>query len=128
MSLALFAQDDKNIFDVYIYNDEYKIFIRINLYDKDILAPGQEILGNIDGYIGSKQCSQIWPVVCSKIINKNTAEIEVVNNYGSEDFIARLTVNKDGTYILKKNEGSTLKFPVKGKWQKIPSVVVFKKK
>ena len=60
--------------------------------------------------------------------HRRTAEIEVANDYGSEDFTAVLKVEKDGTYSYKKKDGSTLKFAVKGKWQKLPGSLEFKKK
>lgn len=107
-------------FDTTIRNEEYKIYIRLNLYDKNITVPGQDVLGEVDGYFGSTQSSTKWIVVASRLIDGRTAEIEVVNDYGSEDFTATLKVNDDGTYEYKKDGGSTLKFAVRGKWQKIP--------
>lgn len=112
-------------FDTYIYNNVYNIYIKMNLYDKDIIADGQEVFGELDGFIGSDNCTQVWLITSSEIKNNNSAVIEVTNNYGSEDFTAKITVNKDGTYTLKHTGGSTLKFPVNGKWQKIPSAITF---
>ena len=92
----------------------------MNLYDKDVTVPGQDVYGQVDGYIGSTQSRNIWLVISSEIIDGRTAELEVVNDYGSEDFKAELKLNDDGTYTFKKKGGSTMKFAVKGKWQKIP--------
>ena len=119
VSAAAVAQQGRP-FDTTIRNEEYKIYIRLNLYDKNITVPGQDVLGEVDGYFGSTQSSTKWIVVASRLIDGRTAEIEVVNDYGSEDFTATLRVNDDGTYEYKKDGGSTLKFAVKGKWQKIP--------
>jgi len=124
---SAFSQNDGKGFKGYIYNDEYQIFIKMNLYDKDIKVPGQDFLGSLDGYIGCKRSGQVWPIISSRITQDKVAEIEAVNDYGSEDFTAKITVNKDGTYTLRKSEGSTLKFPVKGKWHKIPGTVILKK-
>ena len=44
------------------HNNEYNVYIKINFIDKDILVPGQEILGELDGYFGSTQSSHIWPI------------------------------------------------------------------
>lgn len=119
VSAAAVAQQGRP-FDTTIRNEEYKIYIRLNLYDKNITVPGQDVLGEVDGYFGSTQSSTKWIVVASRLIDGRTAEIEVVNDYGSEDFTATLNVNDDGTYEYKKDGGSTLKFAVRGKWQKIP--------
>lgn len=108
-------------------NDELKIFLRINLIDKNVQVPKQDILGEIDGYIGSTQCDHVWPIVDSEV-NSNTAQLQLINNFGSEDFTATLTDNGDGTVTLKHIQGSTFKFPVNRKWQKIPKTVVFHKK
>ncbi len=119
VSAAAVAQQGRP-FDTTIRNEEYKIYIRLNLYDKNITVPGQDVLGEVDGYFGSTQSSTKWIVVASRLIDGRTAEIEVVNDYGSEDLTATLKVNDDGTYEYKKDGGSTLKFAVRGKWQKIP--------
>lgn len=119
VSAAAVAQQGRP-FDTTIRNEEYKIYIRLNLYDKNITVPGQDVLGEVDGYFGSTQSSTKWIVVASRLIDGRTSEIEVVNDYGSEDFTATLKVNDDGTYEYKKDGGSTLKFAVRGKWQKIP--------
>lgn len=119
VSAAAVAQQGRP-FDTTIRNEEYKIYIRLNLYDKNITVPGLDVLGEVDGYFGSTQSSTKWIVVASRLIDGRTSEIEVVNDYGSEDFTATLKVNDDGTYEYKKDGGSTLKFAVRGKWQKIP--------
>ena len=72
----------------------------------------------------SSQCTHVWVIVSSEV-EGNTAVIEMVNNYGSEDFSALLTLNADGSLTYKHLKGSTLKFPVNRKWQKIPQKVTF---
>ena len=69
----------------------------------------------------------VWTIVTSEV-KGHTAHIEMINNYGSEDVSATLTLEKDGTYTYKHESGSTLKFPLGQKWHKIPTKVVFKKK
>lgn len=122
------AAQEARPFDTTIHNEEYKIYIKMDLYDKDITVPGQDVLGEMDGYFGSTQSRSMWMIVSSRLIDERTAEIEVANDYGSEDFIAVLKVEKDGTYSYKKKDGSTLKFAVNGKWQKLPGSLEFKKK
>jgi len=126
-ALQVMAQETRP-FDTTIHNEEYKIYIKMDLYDKDITVPGQDVLGEMDGYFGSTQSRSMWMIVSSRLIDERTAEIEVANDYGSEDFTAVLRVEKDGTYSYKKKDGSTLKFAVKGKWQKLPGSLEFKKK
>lgn len=121
MITAAAAGQEARPFDTTIRNDEYKIYIRLNLYDNDVKVPGQDVLGEVGGYFGSTQSSTKWFIVDSRVIDSRTAEIEVVNDYGSEDFTATLKANPDGTYDYKKEGGSTLKFAVKGKWQKLPA-------
>lgn len=121
------AAQENRPFATTIHDDEHKIYITMDLYDKDVTVPGQDVLGQMDGYIGSKQSRSLWMIISSTVIDERTAEIEVVNDYGSEDFTAELKVNRDGTYSYRKKDGSTLKFAVKGKWQKIPARVEFRK-
>ena len=108
-------------------NEEYKIFLQLNLEEKNIIVPGQEVFGEMDGYVGSTQTTHVWAIV-SSTVEGNTATLDLVNNYGSEDFQATLTHEKDGSYTWKHQGGSTLKFPVDRKWQKIPTKVVFTRK
>ena len=127
IATTLAAAQEARPFSGEIRNEEHKIYIRMNLYDKDMTIPGQDVLGQVNGYIGSTQSASKWMIIDSRIIDDNTAEIDVVNDYGSEDFTATLKLNADGTYTYDKRGGSTLKFAVKGKWQKIPGKVDFEK-
>lgn len=123
----LSASQQAQPFNVSIRNDEYQIYIKMNLYGKDIIVPGQEVLGRVDGYIGSDQSTGKWIITSSRITGEREAEIEAVNDYGSEDFTAVIRLNADGTYSYRKKGGSALKFAVKGKWQKIPGGMTLKK-
>ena len=62
------------------------------------------------------------------IKNKKKAIVEFINDYGSEDLKASLSKKEDGTIILKQLNGSDLKVPNNGKWQKIPKEITLKKK
>lgn len=110
-------------FKAYLVNDEYKMFLRLNLYDKDVKVPGQDVYGELDGYFGSQQGSGVWLITSSELKSGRTATLEVINDYGSEDFTATLRLNPDGSYTLKRHGGSTLKFAVRGKWQKLPATI-----
>ena len=54
-----------------------------------------------------------------------SARIEMVNDYGSEDLVASLSVGENGAYFLKQLEGSALKVAGKGKWIKLPKILEF---
>ena len=92
-ALQAVAQENRP-FDVTIYDDEYKIYIKMDLYDKDVTVPGQDVLGQMDGYIGSKQSRSLWMIISSTVIDERTAEIEVVNDYGSEETARILTARR----------------------------------
>ena len=114
-------------FRAYIYNKEYEVYLKINLYDEDIEVPGQELYGALPGYLGKKHNSFCWVITAAKINNGKTATLSLINDYGSEDLTATLTVKNDSTYILKQEKGSTLKVPKNSKWQKLPKILEFKR-
>lgn len=118
-----FAQNDSLFIGKFV-NEEYRIFLKINLIEKNVKVPGQDVLGEVDGYIGSADCNHIWAIVSSEIKGQ-TVCFSVINNYGSEDFEAIITINKDGSIVFQHKGGSPLKFPVKGKWHKIPTKIIF---
>ncbi len=116
---------DSLLFKGKIYNNEYKIYLVMDFYHQDILVPTQEIFGKMAGYIGSAQCTQVWMITNCKKQDDHTYYISIINNYGSEDLDCILRYNADGTFTMDKQNGSTMKFPVNGKWQKIPGTVPF---
>lgn len=120
-SLKIVAQNDK-VFCSYIYNDEYQVYLDINLYENNIIVPGQEVFGEMPGYFGAKRDSRKWFIASAVLEGTKTAMLEIINDYGSEDLTATLTYNpKDNTYILKQTGGSRLKIVVNKKWVKIPT-------
>jgi hypothetical protein len=125
--LSVSAQTTGKPFRAYIYNNEYEVFMRLDLYGESITVPGQELYGELPGYLGKKHNSFCWLITSSKIEGQ-TAELQMINDYGSEDLTATLTVENDSLYVLKQVEGSTLKVPKEGKWQKLPSKLVFKRR
>jgi hypothetical protein len=52
----------------------------------------------------------------------------MINDYGSEDLTASLTIKDDSIYVLRQEDGSTLKVPKNGKWQKLPKTLEFKRR
>ena len=121
------AQKSDKPFRAYIYNNEYEVYMRIDFYDESITVPGQDLYGQLPGFLGKKNNSFCW-VITSAEITDHTAYLSLINDYGSEDLTATLTVENDSLYVLKQVEGSTLKVPKNGKWQKLPKTLEFKRR
>lgn len=109
-----------------LVNDEYQIYLKLNAYEQNITVPDQEIYGELPGYFGSKRDSRLWLVLDCEVIDEKTVELKVINDYGSEDFTARLSLNNNGTYTLKHLDGSTYKIVVDSKYVKIPKKLEMK--
>lgn len=116
-------------FKGYIYNKDYKVYLRFNLYDNNVKVPGQDVFGEIAGFLRSTDDSRCWLITGAEIDEKhNKAMLDIINDYGSEDLTATLTYNpKDSTYTLKQGEGSTMKIARNRKWVKLPSTMTFVK-
>ena len=106
-------------------DESHEIFIVINLYDKDVIIPDQELYGEMDGFIGSRRNTLVWMITDSKIISDKKAEIEIVNDYGSEDADAELIFEDENTLVYNKKHGSNLRFSKNGKWIRMPSKLTF---
>jgi len=120
------AQGKEGPFHAYLYNNEYEVYLQINLYDQDVEVPGQELYGPLPGYLGKKHNSFCWVITAAEVKGK-TATLSLINDYGSEDLTATLTQQNDSTYILKQEKGSTLKVPKNSKWQKLPKTLELKR-
>ena len=125
--VTLWAQKEPHPFRAYLYNNEYDVFFQIDFYDETVTVPGQELYGQLPGYLGKKHNSFCW-VITSAEVKKHTATLAMINDYGSEDLTATLTVKNDSLYVLRQEEGSTLKVPKNGKWQKLPKTLEFKRR
>jgi hypothetical protein len=128
MSATLFAQGDKRSFRAYLINNEYNVYLRINFYDQNVEVPGQELYGKLPGYLGKQHNSFCWVITSCNVKDEQHAELQLINDYGSEDLTASLTRKNDSVYVLKQLEGNTIKVPNKGKWQKLPKTLEFKRK
>ena len=126
-AISVNAQSNKEPFRAYLSNNEYDVFLRINFYEQDVNVPGQDLIGQVPGYLGKKNNSFAWLITSAKI-NGNKAKLQLINDYGSEDLTATLTRKNDSIYVLKQESGSTLKVPNKGKWLKLPKTLEFKRK
>lgn len=126
--LAADAQTDSTAFRAYLYNKEYDVFLNINLYDQNISVPGQELYGQLPGYLSKKRNPFCWLITSSRLVSPTEARLSLINDYGSEDLTARLTRDNDSTYTLRQLNGSTLKVPKDGKWQKLPKTLELKRR
>ena len=127
-SVAALAQDDVKAFKGYLYNQEYEVYLRMDFYNESVTVPGNELYGQLPGYLGKKNNSFCWPITAAKVQDEQKAELSLINDYGSEDLTATLTRQNDTLYILKQEQGSTLKVPKNGKWQKLPKTLPFTRK
>ncbi len=126
-AIGMKAQSNNTPFRAYLSNNEYNVFLRINFYEQDITVPGQDLFGQVPGYLGKKNNSFAWLITSAKI-NGDKAKLQLINDYGSEDLTATLTRKNDSIYVLKQESGSTLKVPNKSKWLKLPKTLEFKRK
>lgn len=126
ISSATWAQE--RVFCGKVYNSDYGVWLDINLYEETVDIPGQDVLGKVFGYLKKATDSRVWIVMSVKFSdNGKKATLEMVNDYGSEELVATLTLGSDGSYTLKQEEGSIIKVADKGKWLKLPKVMVFRK-
>ena len=127
-TMKCFAQKDSTAFRAYLVNNEYEVYLRINFYDQNIKIPGQELYGELPGFLGKKNNSFCWVITSCKVKNEEKAELQLINDFGSEDLTATLTRVNDSLYVFRQEAGSTLKVPKNGKWQKLPKRFVLKRK
>ena len=121
------GQATEGPFRAKLYNKDYDLWMHINFYDADIVIPGQELFGQMAGYLRREGTTYCWLMVDAKV-EGDKARLVVSNDYGSEDLTAELTAQGDSIYVLRQMSGSTMKVPNKGKWQKLPKTMQFRKK
>ena len=126
-STAIWAQKQRDSFRAYLYNNTYNVYLRINLYDQDVTVPGQELYGKLPGYLGKLHNSFCWVITSCEIKDEKKAELQLINDFGSEDLSATLIRENDSIYVLKQGSGNTIKVPNNGKWQKLPKTLEFKR-
>lgn len=122
MLSPVFAQESKKPFRAYLINKEYSVYLRIDFYQESISVPGQDLYGKLPGYLSKQHNSFCW-LITSAEVEGNKATLQMINDYGSEDLTATLAAESDSVYVLKQIEGSTLKIPNNGKWQKLPKTL-----
>ena len=126
VSIGMRAQNNNGPFRAYIYNNEFDVYMRINFYDQNVRVPGQDLFGEVPGFLSKKNYTFAW-LITSATIKGDKAHLALINDYGSEDFTATLTQKNDSVYIFQYTDGSTFKMPNNGKWQKYPKKLEFKR-
>ena len=125
---ASWAQQDERHFRAYLTNNIYNVYLRINFYEQDITIPGQELYGQLPGFLGKQRNSFCWVITSCEVKNDHEATLQLINDFGSEDLEATLIRQNDSVYVLKQGAGNTIKVPNNGKWQKLPKSIEFIKK
>ena len=127
-TIGMRAQSNNGPFRAYLYNNEFDVYMRINFYDQNISVPGQDLFGQVPGFLSKKNYTFAW-LITSAEIKGDKAQLSLINDYGSEDLTATLTRKNDSIYVLKQVDGSSLKVPAKGgKWQKLPKSIELKRR
>lgn len=109
-------------------NAEFKVFLTIDLYHRNITVPGQDLYGELPGYFGKENSTFYWLVIDAKTTGNKQAELTFINDYGSEDLTATLTMLNDSTFQLKQNKGSDLKIANGNRWLKLPKTIMLHRK
>jgi len=122
------AQQSDQSFRAYLINNIYNVYLRINFYDQNITIPGQELYGELPGFLGKQRNSFCWVITSCQVKSEKEATLQLINDFGSEDLQATLTRENDSVYVLKQEKGSALKVPNNGKWQKLPKQLEFLRK
>ena len=52
--LPAVAQESKKPFRAYLFNKEYNVFLKIDFYKQDITVPGQDLYGELPGYLSKR--------------------------------------------------------------------------
>ena len=87
---------DSTIFKVHLDNKEYQVWLDIDFYNNNIIVPKQEVFGPVPGYLGAVRDTRKW-IISDAIVKGRSAQLTIINDYGSEDLKARLTLNADST-------------------------------
>ncbi len=118
---------DSTLYKGYYYNKEYDIYIQLDAYKPTVVVPGQPIYGELNGFLGDRQDGRKW-LFTGMTVGEKKIEIEIVNDYGSEDLVASFQAQRDGTFLLTQGQGATMKIARNSKWVKLPKKLAFEKK
>ncbi len=121
-SLTLMAQGK---FKGGFFNEELKINLQLNLYEKDIPVPGLE-LDSCYGYMRGS-INGAWIILKVKSLTDKKAEVRAVSERGSDAQNLLITLSDEGGVVVRQTDGVTIK-GVKGrKYVRLPKEIEFKK-
>ncbi len=118
---------DSSIFKGRFYNKEYNVYIQLNAYQRNVRVPGQDIFGELPGFLGDNQDARKWLFTDVELSDSTIANLTVINDYGSEDLMATFEKKNDGTFELQQGKGSDMKIARNSKWVKLPKKLAFVK-
>ncbi len=118
---------DSTLFKGYYYNKEYDIYIRLDAYGQQVKVPGQSIFGGLPGFLGDNKDGRKWLFTAAELRGEKAVELEIINDYGSEDLTATFELQRDGSFKLMQGRGATIKIARNRKWQKLPGTLLFVK-
>lgn len=122
LAFSVGAEAQTNHFAGRLTNAEYQVYMRIDFHGEGINVPRHDIFGPLPGYLAKEGNAFYWLVTSATLSpDGSSAEISLINDYGSEDLTATLSCENDTLFILRQGDGSPLKVPNNGKWQKLPS-------
>ncbi len=127
LSLQAKAQSISTDKCLYIYNKEYDVFLKLDLTSQGMTVAGHELYGPIPGYLGKTNYTFYWIILSAEKQERET-KMQLINDYGSEDLEATLLQVNDTLFQLHQEKGSIIRLPNKGKWQKLPKKLIFRKK
>lgn len=106
-------------------NNELKVKLAMNLYEKNIPVPGFE-LDSCYGYLQGN-LNGCWIILQVKSIDTNKAMVRAVSEKGSDAQDLLFTYNENGTIVVRQQKDANIK-GVKGrKYVKLPKDIVFEK-
>lgn len=68
------AQSNNGPFRAYLYNNEFDVYLRINFYDQNVRVPGQDLFGEVPGFLSKKNYTFAW-LITSVTIKGNKAHL-----------------------------------------------------
>ena len=81
-------------FRAYLFNNEYHVYMRINLYDQNIIISWQEMFGPLPGFLAKESSAFCWIITDAKI-EPFLAETAQVGDTFQFQRIGYFTVDKD---------------------------------
>ena len=122
IAAQLLAQSWKGEF----YNADEDVRLRIDLYEASITAPNYDFLGKLNGYL-TGSLYDAWFLTTFEI-KGDVATCKFSNDLGSETQTICFSFDDNGNLIYETKGGNAIRRNEHGKWVKLPSKLLFKRK